>query len=84
MQKYIHHQTEAGLSTDILSDFFQTGFIIRDNTNPKTSEINDKWYENVIKCGCECQISFFFVQQKYSKYISSIPFQPELSLQRLY
>jgi len=84
MQKYIHHQTEVGLSTDILSDFFQTGFIIRDNTNPKTSEINDKWYTDVIKCGCECQISFFFVQQKYSKYISSIPFQPELSLQRLY
>ena len=84
MKKYIHKQIENGLSSDILSDFFQTGFIIRDHTNSKTSEINDKWYENVIKCGCECQISFFFIQQQYLKYISSIPFQPELSLQRLY
>ena len=84
IKKYIHNQTDIGLTTDILTDFFQTGFIIRDHTNPKTSEINNKWYENVIKCGCECQISFFFIQQIYSKYIASIPFRPELSLQRLY
>lgn len=84
MKKYIHNQIKKGLSSNIITEFFQTGFIIRDHTNPKTSEINDKWYTDVIKCGCECQISLFFIQQQYSKYISSIPFQPEISLQRLY
>ena len=48
------------------------------------SEINNKWYIDVIKGGCECQICFFFIQQEYTKYIKSIPFQPELSLERLY
>ena len=68
--KYIVKQLNSGLKED--SDFhYQTGLIIRKSSS-KTNEINELWYKHIKECGIECQISFFFIQQIYKKYIYPI------------
>jgi len=67
---YIIKQLNNGLS-DTSDVHYQTGFIIR-KSSEKTNEINDLWYEHIKECGIECQISFFFIQQIYKKYIYTI------------
>ena len=67
---YINKQLNSGLlSTDDVH--YTTHFIIIKNT-PKTNEINELWFEHIKECGIECQISFFFIQQIYKKYIYRI------------
>jgi len=60
---YINKQLDDG-AEDTLENHYQTGFIIR-KKDSKTNEINQEWYNHILECGIECQISFFFIQQLY-------------------
>lgn len=71
--KYINKQLNNGLQSSTENHYI-TGFIIRDNNNPIVKEINKTWYEHILECGIECQISFSFIQQIYSEYIGSIEY----------
>lgn len=70
---YINKNLEKGLLPTTKNHYI-TGFIIRDNSSPIVKEINKTWYEHILECGIECQISFFFIQQLYSNYIGIIEF----------
>jgi len=69
-KKYIEKNLEKGYKNK-LDYHYTTCFIIRKN-DKKTNEINDRWYENIIECGIECQISFFFIQQMFNNFIFTI------------
>jgi len=71
--KYINDKLNNGYSESIKNHYCM-GFNLR-----KKSEISDKinldWYNNILECGIEDQISFQFVQQDYSNYILTLPYQ---------
>jgi len=70
--KYINNQIKSGLS-EKSEIHFQTGLIIRKNTT-ETNLINETWFEHIKECGIECQISFFFINQLFNKYICGIDY----------
>ena len=47
----------------------ETRFMIRALKHPKIEEITNEWMQEIELCGIECQISFFFIEQKWKKYI---------------
>jgi hypothetical protein len=62
-EQYMAEQIGSGLlETDCTH--YATGFIIRKH-NMKARQIGEVWYHHIQKCGIECQISFFFVQQMF-------------------
>ena len=67
---YIEKQVENGLSDNVTQPHYQTGFIVRDMTNPKTHKIDKIWHEHIQLCGIECQISFYFVKQLFQENIA--------------
>ena len=69
-EQYIAEQIQSGLlETDDIH--FATGFIIRKNCM-ETRRLGEVWYHHIQKCGIECQISFFFVQQMFKGGIYAI------------
>jgi hypothetical protein len=71
--QYINKNLNNGLLAET-ENHYLTGFIIRDNNNPIVKEINKTWYDHILECGIECQISFSFIQQIYSQYIGIIEY----------
>jgi len=71
IQTYIHNQLKEGLSENT-DKHCQTGLLIRNMNHPKIAEINETWHSHIQDCGIQCQVSFFFVKQKFSEYI--LPF----------
>ena len=68
----IIHYMEDMLSMGFQAEFnhlYATGVIIRNMKHPKTNQIDDAWYTHIQKCGIECQISFFFVNQLFHPFI---------------
>ena len=45
--------------------FFQSGFIIYNLVHKKTRHIQDMWMRHIHRCGIECQISLYFVAQRF-------------------
>lgn len=72
-KQYINNKLDQGFK-DKVNNHYATGFIIRKMTK-KTNEINKIWYENIVECGIECQISFFFIQQMFNDFIC--PIEPD-------
>ena len=73
---YIIKQLQNGLS-DITDYHCACGFLIRNMKHPKINEINETWYNNILECGIQDQISFFFIKQYFKEYIlpfTEIPF----------
>ena len=62
-EKYMAEQIESGL-LEVDEIHYATGFIIRKNCM-KARQLGEIWYHHIQKCGIECQISFFFVQQMF-------------------
>jgi hypothetical protein len=64
MSSYLAAQVTDGmtLQRDI---HFATGCILRDMRHPDVSQINKQWFEHILLCGIECQVSFFFIAQKF-------------------
>lgn len=61
--KYINNKLKEGYKEDHI--LYWTSVIFRDMKNPDTIKINEMWYDEVEKCGIECQVSFFFTSQKF-------------------
>lgn len=69
-KKYINNKLSLNFK-ETVKNHLTTHFIIRKNTEI-CRRINEEWYDNVLKCGIMCQISFFFIQQNYTKNIKTI------------
>lgn len=67
-ENYIHNQVAQGLM-DYGERHFASGFIIRNHRHPKIEEMNKTWYNHILECGIECQISLFFIYQIFKEYI---------------
>lgn len=70
---YINSQINSGLKEQT-EYHFMNGFLLRNMKHSKIHEINNSWYKNILLCGIQDQISFFFSKQPFSEYIHPIPF----------
>jgi hypothetical protein len=70
---FMKNMFEKGYSSNI-ENHYCTGFSIRKHTE-KTIQMNDEWFQAILECGIECQISFSFIQQRYTDTIYAVPFQ---------
>jgi len=61
---YIVNQKRKGLC-EITEHHCATCILIRNMKHEKINEINETWYQHILECGIECQISFFFVKQLF-------------------
>ena len=48
-----------------MGSMFETGLILRQTGAALVRQINEEWYQAILECGIECQISFNFIAQKY-------------------
>ena len=62
MLRYMLAQIAAGktLETDRL---FTTNFILRDTDHPRTQMLGERWYDDILACGIDCQLPFAFLAQ---------------------
>ena len=67
---YITKRLSEGFKLDC--QMYATGIILRNMRHTNTIDINNLWYEHILECGIECQISFDFVAQRF-KTISILP-----------
>jgi hypothetical protein len=65
---YINKQLASGLKH--LGPGVAGGWVIRNMKHPKTEEINNTWYNHILECGIQDQISLFFVNQLFQEYIA--------------
>lgn len=75
-QTYIRNQVNSGLS-ETVEKHCACGFLIRNMKHEKIIEINNNWYQHILMCGIQDQISFFFVKQLFTDFIypfTEIPF----------
>jgi hypothetical protein len=66
--QYIYKQINRGFSSHT-EHHCACGFLIRNMKHEKIKEINNIWYEHILECGIQDQISFFFVKQLFMEYI---------------
>lgn len=71
MVAYIDAQIKNGLQLRV-EHLFWTSAILRNMRHSETYLINEDWYNAILDCGIECQITFDFVAQKYNS-ISLMP-----------
>ena len=71
MVAYIDAQIKSGLQLRV-EHLFWTSAILRNMRHSETYLINEDWYNAILDCGIECQITFDFVAQKYNS-ISLMP-----------
>ena len=62
MLRYMLAQIDTGktLETDRL---FTTNFILRDTAHPRTQMLGERWYDDILACGIDCQLPFAFLAQ---------------------
>jgi hypothetical protein len=65
----------AERGTDKLNVHYCGGFSIRKINNPEVIKYNEEWFQNILKCGIEDQISLQFVHQNYTNLILSIEYK---------
>ena len=68
--RHINNRIKNGYK-NVFKHHFNTGFIIR-KSGDTVDKIGDDWFDAIKETGAECQITFFFIQQKYDKYIVGI------------
>lgn len=61
---YITDQIKQGRELEV-KNLYWTSAILRNMAHHDTIKINEDWYEAILNCGIECQISFDFVAQSY-------------------
>ena len=69
---YITDQIKQGRDLNVKS-LYWTSAILRNMTHPDTIRIGESWYEAILSCGIECQISFDFVAQDYKSILLMPP-----------
>jgi len=62
---YVDTQIKSGLQLRV-DHLFWTSAILRNMRHLDNNLINEDWYDAILDCGIECQISFDFVAQKYN------------------
>jgi hypothetical protein len=62
--EYIDRQLKSGLQLKV-DKLYWTSALLRDMHHPDTVKINEAWYEDILDCGIECQISFDFIAQRF-------------------
>jgi beta-1,4-mannosyl-glycoprotein beta-1,4-N-acetylglucosaminyltransferase len=74
LQAYIDKQVNEGFSlteADPRDDHsFATGFIVYNMHHENTTKIQALWYEHIQQAGIQCQISMFFVAQRFRQNIA--------------
>jgi SAM-dependent methyltransferase len=73
--EYIDKQLKKGFK-ETTNIHCANGLLLRNMKHPKINEINEAWYDNIVECGIEDQISFFFVRQMFESYIYPFPMCP--------
>jgi hypothetical protein len=68
---YIEKEIHSGMKNRN-NTHYETSFILR-RAGDKINKINETWFEHIKKTGIECQISFFFIQQKFKDNIIPTP-----------
>jgi hypothetical protein len=76
MRHYINTMTAAGYNATKVDAHLMGGYIIRDMRHPQTAGIGDIWYQNILSCGIQDQISLFFVHQMFHDAFHVIPPYP--------
>ena len=66
---YLDSQSSRGYSLKI-DKLYRTGAIFRNMKHPKIRDINEVWFQNIIDCGINCQISFDILAQSYVDIVS--------------
>jgi hypothetical protein len=62
--EYITCQIKQGHDLKV-EHLYWTSAIIRNMTHPDTKIFGEQWYQDILNCGIECQVSFDFVAQRY-------------------
>lgn len=63
--KYITDEVKEGYKLEC-ANLYATGAILRNMKHPDIQKLNEAWYEHILRCGIECQISFHFIAQRFS------------------
>ena len=71
IDRYLNNKLNEGYSLT-LPMHYETGFIVRNQKDVSVKKFNETWYNEILKCGIQCQISFFFVQQMCPDMVQSI------------
>jgi hypothetical protein len=61
--KYITEELGNGYKLEC--QLYWTSAILRNMKHPDIEILNNTWYEHILRCGIECQVSFDFVAQKF-------------------
>lgn len=61
---YITEEVNAGYKLNC-GTIYWCGWILRNMRHSLTNEIGEMWYQHILRCGIEDQISFDFVAQRY-------------------
>ena len=60
---FITKKLEEGLQLNV-ENLYETGLILRNLRHPEVNVINEDWYQSILECGIECQISFDFIRRQ--------------------
>jgi hypothetical protein len=64
MAHYVNKKLQSGFSEHKATHLLG-GYIVRSMRHPRVREIGEYWYQNILECGIEDQISLFFVHQRF-------------------
>jgi len=62
--EYITQEIKRGRDLQV-NHLYWTSAILRNMHHPDTKKIGENWYQDILDCGIECQISFDFIAQQY-------------------
>ncbi len=56
---------------------FQTGYLLYNLKHPDCYRIQNLWMEHILRCGIQCQISMYYVAQRFPRSIGEFPYDIE-------
>lgn len=71
-EAYINSNIKDNNFKDTSDVHYETGLILR-KSGEEVDKIGEEWFADIMKTGPECQITFFFIQQKYKDIIKPLP-----------
>lgn len=71
-ESLINSKLKSGNYKNKTDVHYETSCILR-RSGDLVNMIGEEWYKDILETGAECQISFFFIQQKYKDNIRPLP-----------
>ena len=68
---FMHAQEKRGFPPNSKNTHFLTSYIIWNLQHPKLTEMQSLWDSYILQIGIECQISFYYVAERYRDIIAS-------------